>query len=354
MINIKKEELKYLYVDKLKSIKELAEYFKCDNKTITRRLEKFGLKTGVTYKQPKKKIDPLKNKKEQIKELYLSGLSCSKIGLIVGLSERTVNYHLKQMNVFIRPQKKIIHELFVNMWNENKSDLEIANTFGVSENTIKCYRNNNPYHEKYSRQNYFSKKEKTLSYIQKQFILGSLLGDLALQKPYKKYTCRLTIKHSVKQQALFEEKCKILGEFMGSKKIYIASPDKRTGNIYTSCTGQSKAHPEFDKIYNILYIDGKKVITKEYLALITHPIALAYWFMDDGCKKGTFATNCFSEQEIDLLISWLNAKWNIECTKQKNLNNYVIHIKNKSREAFENLIYPYIIPEMKYKLIYTH
>lgn len=84
--------------------------------------------------------------------------------------------------------------------------------------------------------------------------------------------------------------------------------------------------------------------------MINHPVALAYWFMDDGSSNGTISTNCFSESEVELLIDWLYEKWKIKATKQKNLKKFVLHISTKSRLDFEFLIFPYIIPSMYYKL----
>lgn len=93
-------------------IKDLAQYFNCSRTTITKRLQKLGLKQGNSYKSPKPKEDPLKDIKEQIKTLYLSGKTYKEIGGIVNLSERTVLYHLRNMNVPIRSQKKIDQEKF--------------------------------------------------------------------------------------------------------------------------------------------------------------------------------------------------------------------------------------------------
>ena len=184
-------------------------------------------------------------------------------------------------------------------------------------------------------------------------ILGSLLGDLNISKPKNGKSCKLTIVHCEKQKQLFFKKFKLLGEFRGKYKLYTIL-DKRTLKVYPQYRGNSKSHVEFNKIYDILYINGKKQITSGYLNLITSPIALAYWFMDDGTNRGTLATNCFSEQEVDLLIEWLFNKWNIIATKQKNLKNYVIHISNKSRLNFEKLIVDYMVPDMYYKLKYIN
>ena len=47
---------------------------------------------------------------------------------------------------------------------------------------------------------------------------------------------------------------------------------------------------------------------------INSPIALAYWFMDDGTYNGCIATDSFSLEEDKLLQKWLFKKWNIITT----------------------------------------
>ncbi|MGM9530844.1 hypothetical protein [Intestinibacter sp.] len=109
---------------------------------------------------------------------------------------------------------------------------------------------------------------------------------------------------------------------------------------------------ELKQLIKKLYVDGVKTITQEYLDKIHSPIALAYWFMDDGTQRGTIATNCFSLQEQELLVDWMANKWNILCSLQKNKDSYVLHILEESRKKFEELIFPYMIPSMYYKLKY--
>lgn len=148
------------------------------------------------------------------------------------------------------------------------------------------------------------------------------------------------------------EKVKILKEFMGSYRLSTPSPDKRTGKIYETWRGNSKAHPVFTNIYNELYINNVKKLTKFFLGTITHPIALAYWFMDDGTLRGTLATHCFSLEENELLVDWMSEYWGINCTIQKELTKYKLYITAKSRFKFEKLIYPYMVKSMYYKLKY--
>jgi hypothetical protein len=214
--------------------------------------------------------------------------------------------------------------------------------------TVRGYRNNPKNRGNFKVIRYLSQTDSKLSDLQKQMILGSLLGDMGLSD--NKGNARLALVHSENQSELFESKVKILGEFMGKWRLQTPKPDSRTGKVYKTYRGSSKAHKELTEIRDILYKDKTKTISKEYLEMINHPIALAYWFMDDGSSNGTISTNCFTENEVELLINWLYEKWKIKATKQKNSKNFVLHISSKSRLDFEFLIFPYIIPSMYYKL----
>ena len=347
MNNINEIELVKLYNQKV-AIKQLCTQFNCSKSTIYKKLHELGI---IKEKDSKQEMKTMQDKKEQIKNLYLNGLSCKEIGDKLNLSERTVNYHLHKMNITISSVKKISQEKFEELWNQNKTDKEIADYFGVEEITIKSFRTRGKNAGKFKRTNHFSEQERTLTDLQEQFIYGSLLGDLNIGKPNKIHpNCRLYLVHSQKQEELFMKKVEILGEFMGAYKLTNLTPDKRTGKIYPTYRGNSKAHPIFTEIYNELYINGIKTITQQFLDKINSPIALAFWFMDDGCNDGILATNGFTLNEVELLQKWLDKKWNIQSSIQKNRLNHVLYIKQESRKHFEELIFPYIIPSMYYKL----
>ena len=351
-LNLDNNEIKRLYVEERKLIKEIAEIMQCGKTTIQSRLKEMGVET--TKKRSGRGVDKLLDYKEQIKQLYLEGKSSNEIGEILGKSGKTISHHLRQMEVEIRPTKKINQEEFEQLWKEGKSDKEIAEYFGVSKLTIKTFRTKGENAGKFNIIRNFSQEEHSLSEEQEQMILGSLLGDMNLSVPgvNKQVNSRLAIVQSEQQEELFMKKVEILGEFMGSYKLYEVKPDSRTGNIYKTWRGNSKAHKVFTDIYSLLYPNRTKILTQEYLNKINNPIALAYWFMDDGSNSGVLATNCFSEAEVDLLIEWMKSKWNIACTKQHQLQNFTMYISQKSRLDFERLIFPYILPSMYYKLKY--
>lgn len=290
----------------------------------------------------------------KIKALYDEGKNYTQIGKILKIDRNKISKCLKDNFGIVQKRlvKQIYFDKFKELWDEGKSDLEIAQYFGVKESSIRTYRTKGENAGKFIRINSFSKEKHKLSELQDQFIRGSLLGDLGLTAPNYKGTVnsKLAIVHSEKQEELFMSKVKILGEFMGNYKLQIPAPDKRTGKVYKTWRGNSKSHPVFTKIYNELYINGVKKLTKEFLATITHPIAIAYWFMDDGTYRGTLATHCFLLEENKLLIDWMINFWGIECTVQRELNKYKLYIISKSRLKFEKLIFPYMTSSMYYKL----
>lgn len=92
--------------------------------------------------------------------------------------------------------------------------------------------------------------------------------------------------------------------------------------------------------------------------------SIAHWLMGDGYfdnDKQTifFCTDCFSLNEVETLINILNHKFNIKSTLHprkyidKYLNNiihYRIKLDRLDLDKFINLVKPYMIPEMYYKL----
>jgi hypothetical protein len=81
--------------------------------------------------------------------------------------------------------------------------------------------------------------------------------------------------------------------------------------------------------------------------------------MDDGTADRSgfiIHTNNFKLSEVENLIQVLKSKFNLDCTiqsrlsKSTNLSQYYIYIRSNSVDNFVNLIKPYIVPTMEYKL----
>lgn len=285
---------------------------------------------------------------EKFHKMYLEGMTCEQIGKLTGHKRDTVSKYLKT-NYNIEPSKKVDIEKLRELVKLGKTTKECAEYFNVNPSAISFWKkkiNDCDLHVQVP----FSNNSFELSELQEQMILGSLLGDLNVSKSRKQHpNCRLNLVHSTKQKELFLSKVNLLGDIMGCYREY-SYLDNRTNNVYTTIRGSSKTHPIFTELRKLLYPNEIKTITTQYLDKIHHPIALAYWFMDDGSNNGVLSTNGFTLPEVNLLANWLLKKWNIETTVQKNANCYTLYIKAVSRKRFDDIIRPYIIPSMKYKL----
>ena len=197
---------------------------------------------------------------------------------------------------------------------------------------------------------YNSKREKMINkniieYTDEQYeiLLGSLIGDMCLTKETVNARCSIT--HGGNQESYFDHKC---SKFKGLLGKIDKTPrfDKRTNKYYNRYTVRMLAHPNLTNLYNELYINGTKTISKKYLEKLT-PRSIAYLFMDDGAKRGVIATMCFSEKELKLIQEVFLKKFNI---KTRINNQKCLCIESYHLLKFEELIFPYLIPEMYYKL----
>lgn len=84
-------------------------------------------------------------------------------------------------------------------------------------------------------------------------------------------------------------------------------------------------------------------------------LSLAILFMNSGSKldnRAIITINCFSYEEICFLCEVLKIKFNITATTNKNVQNnrYIIYIHESSMLQFSQIIKPYMIPSLYYKL----
>ncbi len=87
------------------------------------------------------------------------------------------------------------------------------------------------------------------------------------------------------------------------------------------------------------------------------PLGLAHWLMQDGSRqvnKGVYlATNSFTLEDCNFLSNILKEKYNLKSTVVKTgcAGQWRISIWKQSMPDLVRLVKPYIIDEMKYKLL---
>ena len=108
----------------------------------------------------------------------------------------------------------------------------------------------------------------------------------------------------------------------------------------------------FNWIHKLFYKKGTKYINPQLEQYLT-PLALAIWIQDDGCWASSgvrIATNCFELEEVKLLTNMLTKLYNLNCTIQNIEGRYSIYITKESIPKLRDILLPYILPSMKYKL----
>ena len=191
----------------------------------------------------------------------------------------------------------------------------------------------------------YTPKYANLNHFQKSVLIGSLLGDSSISK---KFT--LNIGHGIKQEEYYKHKVELFSPNIKFLEYRREKIDKRTNNTYTCLQAYSHKYEDIAHLRKVFYPENIKVISEDILSNFNE-ISLAYLFMDDGSydKSGAIIALCnFSQESLILFKDFLLKKWNIEITIRK---SKCIYIKANSRKLFINLIKPYIIPSMMYKII---
>lgn len=187
-------------------------------------------------------------------------------------------------------------------------------------------------------------KYANLNYFQKSALIGSLLGDSSISKKYI-----LNIGHGLKQEEYYKHKIQLFSPNIKFLEYRREKIDKRTNNLYMSLQAYSNKYEDIVNLKELLYINGKKEITKEILKDFNE-ISLAYLYMDDGNyeKYGAKIALCnFSNNSLILFQNFLKNKWNIDTSIHK---DKTLYIKANSKKIFIQLISSYIIPSMLYKI----
>ena len=188
-------------------------------------------------------------------------------------------------------------------------------------------------------------------------IFGSLIGNsqgekrlLGLGTKFSFYQEASHVNYLIFLHKLFSE----LG-YCNSKLPIITTRLGNKGKIKKIAKFSTWTYSSFNWIYDLWYKKQIKHVP-EYIDQYLTPLALAIWIMDNGAKVGKslkLCTNSFSHNDCLLLIKALNNNFNIKASIQSigNKDQYLIFIWNESMTDLIKIVSPYIIPEMKYKLI---
>lgn len=191
---------------------------------------------------------------------------------------------------------------------------------------------------------HFAQKARTRELTDEQFslVIGSLLGDGHLAKTTSGYAFR--VNHSLKQKDYVDWKYNKLCDFVNSMP-------RQSGSCYYFRT---VSHLTFARLRRIFYRGNRKIIPERFIETTMDALILAIWIMDDGTREGRqlrINSQCFLQEEQEFLQSVLRAKLGIDTTLNRDKQKLRLRVSAKSMEHVRNLVMPYFIPSMLYKLI---
>jgi recombination protein RecA len=203
-------------------------------------------------------------------------------------------------------------------------------------------------------------EQQRLSGQQLQLILGSLMGDGNLSPNRRgRSGTRFRMGHGAKQAAYLDWKVSLLGNILHS----------RTTNARGAVFADFTPLPELSELHEAVYFgDGKKHLSWDYLKSLT-PLALAVWYMDDGCfthrSKGVqertaggtgrieIVVEAMSPGSRDRLTRYLRDTHGLDVTLRYRgtRKQSALIFTTSASEKFQKLIAPYVHPSMEYKLL---
>ena len=154
----------------------------------------------------------------------------------------------------------------------------------------------------------------------------------------------LEINHSYRQRSYVEWKYRHLAELVGTP------PRTRRGNGgRVAFRFVTRSLPALTPYYRLFYEGGRKRVPDVELS----PLALAVWFMDDGCRSRNAVylnTQQFALSEQRRLLRMLERQSGIDGALNRDKSYRRIRIIVDGTKRLTAMIEPYLLPELRYKL----
>jgi len=181
-------------------------------------------------------------------------------------------------------------------------------------------------------------KGRELNDIQEQVLIGSLFGDGNLSK-FK--TPHFNEAHSIKQR-----------EYLIWKKNCFSNFDPYLNENDKTINFSTKSDVSFTRYRKIFYPNGKKILPKQLLYKVDN-LGLAVWIMDDGgiyvdkrtkikSKTLKLFTYSFTKIENEMIVQWMNKKYNVNPSIKRHGGYYLYFNKSDSIKIL-NALSDYIV-----------
>lgn len=302
--------------------------------------------------------------KDEIEKLYIKQkLTPKEISKIKNCHYRTVLKYIKkygyktfnliedQITKSKRPQKEVLQ----NLLDQNNTLKQISQIFNVTLGTVQLWKKQLGVTSKFDTYRFSHLREIPLTKRQKEIITGTVLGDACITLKSKN-SARLLVSHCDKQKEYLLWKYKELNPFITCNPRF---SEKLTVNNYVSkmWSINTITHPDIKNIYDMFYFNGVKKVTVNIKNF--SKLSLAVLYMDDGSKTtdnaSVLSTEGFGKEGNEILSSLIKTRFNIESKvrfyNRRNKDYFHLSINRKNSKKLFNIIYPYLLDSMKYKIL---
>ena len=193
-----------------------------------------------------------------------------------------------------------------------------------------------------------------LSGTHQEILVGLLLGDACLETQNGGRTYRLKVEQSARHAPYVRHIHELFSE-------WVLTPPRRrvtrasNGTLTINWAFQTVSHEAFRPYGLQFYAGGRKKVPMLIEDWLT-PRGFAYWFMDDGSVKSRESkgviinTQAFTPAEVERLIEVLRGQFGLRATVRRQSDGPQIYIAGSSYEVFSELIEPFVLEEMRYKV----
>lgn len=197
------------------------------------------------------------------------------------------------------------------------------------------------------------KKGLVLTQVQREALVGLLLGDAHLETRSRGQAYRLKIEQSEVHREYVEHLYHLFEPW-----VLTAPQAKRVvsrGHASVNWWFQTVSHGAF-RFYAQQFYEGARKHVPQLIHRWLKPRGLAYWFMDDGSLKWRQSraillnTQAYERSDVGMLMQVLTERFALETFLRRQVEGHQIVIAGRSLERFVTLVEPYLLPAMSYKL----
>lgn len=188
-----------------------------------------------------------------------------------------------------------------------------------------------------------------LTDTQRETLVGLLLGDAHLETQNRGRTYRLKLEYSAKQREYISHLYELFREWT------LSPPQEKHDRTHHNIWFQTVSHSTF-RFFAHQFYDGRRKCVPKLIHRFLTPRGIAYWYMDNGSiksresKGAIFNTQGFARNDVKQLMNVLRDRFNLEVSERRQREGWQIYISGRSYQRFLDLLTPYLIPSMLYKI----